>query len=338
MSALQITWFFILSFLIVGYALLDGYDLGVGCWYPFARTQEHRRALISAIAPFWDGNEVWLITAGGVSFAAFPPVYATVFSSFYFALMLVLVALILRDVSIEFGSREQSPTAQALWGVGFATGSILTALLLGVAFGNLLRGLPLNANGDYTGTFLTLLNPFALLIGVLNLAMLAMYGALFLRLKTEGELEAQVKGWAQTGMLLLFPLALATIIAAAITQPHLLRNYLAYPVLWVLPALALLAIMLAGVWNMQDKPRLALLAGSATIVLLLGAAVMALFPTLVPALGHPEWNLTVANSSSSPYALTVMLIITSIGMPLVLLYTIFIHRIFGGKVKEALHY
>ncbi len=211
-------------------------------------------------------------------------------------------------------------------------GSTLAAVLLGVALGNLLRGLPLDAQGNYTGGFLTLLNPFALLVGGLNLAMFAMHGGLYLRLKTEGSLEAAAKRHSQTAWCCYFPLALITIIASAF-QPHLLRNYLAFPPLWVLPVGALLAILLAGMWNNQKKVRRGFLASSVSISLLLGSAAAALFPTLVPALGHQAWNLTVANSSSTPYSQLAMLIIALIGLPFVVAYTIWIHRIFAGKVK-----
>ena len=305
----------------------------MGYWQWFTRKEAERRTLVASIGPFWDGNEVFLITAGGAAFAAFPPVYASVFSGLYLALMLLLLALILRGVSIEFGAKSSSPKARLCWDLGFAAGSTLVAVLLGVALGNLLRGLPLDAQGNYTGRFLTLLNPFALLVGALNLAMFAMYGGLYLRLKTEGSVESAAKRHAQTAWCFYFPLALVTIIAAAF-QPHLLHNYLAFPPLWVLPVGALLAILLAGMWNGRDKVRWAFIAASVSITLLLGAAVSALFPTLVPALGHPAWNLTIVNSSSTPLSQLAMLIIALIGLPFVVAYVIWIHRIFAGKVKE----
>lgn len=338
MTTLQITWFFVLALLIVGYTLLDGYDLGVGIWYLFTPREEDRRTLIAAIAPFWDGNEVWVITAGGATFAAFPPVYATVFSGLYLALMLVLLALIVRGVSIEFGGKDPSPQNRVWWNLGFGLGSTLAALLFGVAVGNLLHGLPLDARGNYTGTFLSLLNPFALLVGVLNVAMLATHGALYLRLKTGGALSVTAKMWAQNAWLAYFPLTIITMLVAALTQPHLVSNYLAFPLLWALPVLTLLALLLAYVWNSRNHRKMAFLADSIGITLLLVTAVVALFPTLVPALGHPAWNLTAANASSSQLTLQVMLIITLIGMPFVLAYTIWIHRIFGGKVQGELHY
>jgi len=338
MSALQIIWFALIAILLVGYTILDGFDLGVGIWYLTVREEATRRTLMGAIAPFWDGNEVWLLTAGGATFAAFPPVYASVFSGFYLALILVLLALILRAVSIEFRAREWVPALRARWDLAFGVGSALAVLLFGVAFGNLMRGLPLDAEGNFTGNFFTLLNPFALLIGVLNVAMIAMHGALYVALRTEGELQDRATGWARLAGQLYLPLAAVTVVVAIFTQPHLLANYLALPVLWIAPALALAAIIAALSWNRQRKCGPAFAASSTGIALLLVSAVSGLFPTLVPALQHPDWNLTIANSSSSQLTLTVMLIVAVVGMAVVASYTIWVYRTFGGKMREEIHY
>lgn len=244
MSILQSIWFGLIALLFAGYAVLDGFDLGVGIWHPFTRGERERRTLLNAIAPFWDGNEVWLLTAGGALFAAFPPVYAGVFSGFYLALMLLLLALILRAVSIEFRAHESTPAACKRWDAAFTLGSLVAVLLLGVALGNILRGIPLDAEGNYTGTFFGLLNPFALLVGVLNLALVATHGALYLVMKTDGPLAERARGWAKAAWSACLPLAAATVIIAAM-QPHLRANYTAAPVLWALPALALLALILA---------------------------------------------------------------------------------------------
>ncbi|MHB9131947.1 MAG: cytochrome d ubiquinol oxidase subunit II [Armatimonadota bacterium] len=338
MTALQFIWFGLIAVLIVGYTVLDGFDLGVGIWYLTVRKEEVRRTLMSTIAPFWDGNEVWLLTAGGATFAAFPPVYATVFSGFYLALMLVLFVLILRAVSIEFRAREWDPKARARWDLAFGLGSTVAVLLFGVAFGNIMRGLPLDAQGNFTGTFFTLLNPFALLVGVLNIAMLATHGALYVALRTEGELAAQAKAWARSAWVAYLPLAVITITVAAIFQPHLLANYQEWPILWAVPALALTAIILAGAWSRQGKAGQAFAASSTGIALLLVSAAAGLFPTLVPALNNPAWNLTALNSSSSFLTLEVMLVIAVVGMAIVVGYTIWVYRTFGGKVTEDLHY
>ncbi len=334
MIALQYSWFALLAVLVAGYTVLDGFDLGVGFWSLFARNDGTRRTMINAIGPFWDGNEVWLLTAGGALFAAFPPVYASVFSGLYLALMLVLCGLILRAVAIEFRSREWEPRPRARWDMAFALGSILPTLLFGVAFGNILRGLPLDAQGNYTGTFFTLLNPFALLVGLCNVAMLATHGALYLVTRTEGELARRARAWARGAWLAYIPLVLLTILAAALTQPHLLANYRTLPVLWLLPLLGVVAAAHTGYWHGRGHAKHAFAASSAAIVLLLVSAAIALFPTLVPALGHPAWNLTATNSSSSPLTLRVMLILALLGMSLVGAYTIWVYRTFGGVVKD----
>ncbi|MHB0939798.1 MAG: cytochrome d ubiquinol oxidase subunit II [Armatimonadota bacterium] len=332
MTELQTIWFGLIALLFAGYAVLDGFDLGVGMWHLFTRGERERRTLLNAIAPFWDGNEVWLLTAGGALFAAFPPVYAGVFSGFYLALMLLLLALILRAVSIEFRAHETSPAAWLRWDTAFALGSTVAVLLLGVALGNILRGIPLDAEGNYTGTFFGLLNPFALVVGILNLAMIATHGALYLVMKTEGPLATRARGWAKIAWSAYLPLAAVTIIMAAL-QPHLRANYLATPALWALPALVLAAVVLAGVWNAAGQPGRAFVASSAGIVLLLASAATALFPTLVPALGNPAWNLTAYNASSSALTLKTMLIMAGSGMVLVLGYTVWVYRTFRGKAR-----
>ncbi|HEY3375851.1 MAG TPA: cytochrome d ubiquinol oxidase subunit II [Armatimonadota bacterium] len=337
MSALQIIWFGLIAVLLVGYAILDGFDLGVGFWHLLARQEGTRRTFLTAIGPFWDGNEVWLLTAGGALFAAFPPVYATVFSGFYLALVVVLAALILRAVSLEWRAREATAAARNRWDVVFALCSIVATLLFGVAFGNILHGLPLDRVGNFTGAFFSLLNPFAVLIGLVNCAMLATHGALYLSLRTRGELAAQTRTWALRAWWTYLPLALVAVIAAIATQPHLLRNYIALPALWLLPALALLAILLIGRFTARGQAAPAFAASAAGIALLLIAAAAGLFPTLVPALGHPAWNLTVMDSSS-PLTLTVMLIITFIGMVLVAIYTTWVYRTFSGPVQVDDHY
>ena len=183
---LNTIWFILVGVLIVGYAILDGFDLGVGVLSLFARNEDERRLHLNAIGPFWDGNEVWLLTAGGALFAAFPEVYATVFSGFYIAFMLLLVALIFRAVSIEFYHQVDSPSWRTAWGWAFGIGSLLPCILTGVAFGNILRGIPLDAHREFTGSFFTLLNPYALVVGVLSLAMFIMHGAVFMAVKTYG--------------------------------------------------------------------------------------------------------------------------------------------------------
>ncbi len=334
MTALQYTWFWLIGILIVGFTVLDGFDLGVGIWHLFTKDDGDRRRHLQAIGPFWDGNEVWLITAGAAAFAAFPPVYATVFSGMYLALMLVLLALILRVAAIEFRGKEDGAAARRRWDLTFGLSSLVATLLFGVALGNLLRGLPLDAQGNFTGTFFTLLNPFALLVGLTNVAMIAQHGALYLVLRTAGDHQQRAKRWAQAAWSLTLPLLFVTILSAGLFEPHLLANYAAHPLLWALPALAVIASLLAGLWNGNDQPQHAFTASTLSITLLLVSAVTGLFPTMVPALGDPSASLTALNASSSFYTLRAMAIITAIGLVPVLGYTIWVYRTFRGKVTE----
>ncbi|HEY3378646.1 MAG TPA: cytochrome d ubiquinol oxidase subunit II [Armatimonadota bacterium] len=338
MIALQSLWFSLVALLLVGYTVLAGFDLGIGAWGLIARKPDDRKVLLNAIGPFWDGNQVWLISGGGSLFAAFPAVYASVFSGMYLALILVLLALVLRSVSIEFGSHASTDAERERWGHTFAVTSAVAILLFGVAFGNLLRGVPLSVDGEYLGTFFTLLNPFALLIGVLNLAMLATHGAVYLTLKTEGDFYTRAKRWARNAWAVYLPLALATIVIASAMQPHLMTNYRALPLLWAVPALALLAIIFTGLWNAKEQPGKAFAASSVGVILLFASGAVGLFPTMVPALGHPAWNLTALNSSSSYLTLHVMAIVALIGMPIVIGYTIWSYRVFRGKLKDSEHY
>lgn len=338
MSALQVTWFCLIGVLLAGYLILDGFDLGVGFWYPFARKESDRTAMLHSILPYWDGNEVWLLTGGGAVFAAFPAVYATVFSGLYLALMLVLFALIFRAVSIEFRLNADTPGERRLWDAGFALGSILPALLLGVAMGNILRGLPLDARGNYTGTFLTLLNPYSLLVGVTGLAMFALHGALFAAMRTDGELSHRLVRWARTVSWPYLALLLASVAVTVTRQDHLLANFNRVPALWTVPALMVGAVLASCISAAAGHVRRAFLASSVGIAAITAATAVGLFPNMVRASNDSALSLTVANASSSLLTLKTMLILALIGVPLVLAYTVWVHLIFRGKVDEEASY
>jgi cytochrome d ubiquinol oxidase subunit II len=335
MTTLQVIWFLLIGVLLVGYAILDGFDLGVGFWHLFTQKDKERRAFMTAIGPFWDGNEVWLLTAGGALFAAFPPVYATVFSGFYLAMMLVLFGLIFRAVSLDFRSHVDNPTWRKVWDVGFAIGSTLPAILFGVALGNVMRGLPLAANGDYTGSFFDLLNPFSLLVGLTGFSMIITQGAWYLAIKIDGEVAARAQGWGRIGWLAFVVLLLATTVVAFITQPHLLRNFSDAPLLWLVPALLWAGVGLTGFWGFKAKPLAAFITHSATIALLMAVVGASIFPNMVPALNDPALSLTIMNASSSETSLMAMLVIALIGVPIVLGYTVWIYRAFAGKVRPG---
>ena len=327
MSALQVTWFLLVGVLLTGYAILDGFDLGVGFWHLFTKKEKHRDANIRSVGPVWDGNEVWLLTGAGAIFAAFPPVYACVFSGFYLAMMLVLVGLIFRAVSIEFRHQIDERSWKRKWDLAFGLGSVLPALLYGVAVGNVVRGLELDATGNYTAGFFALLNPFSLLVGLTGLAMFATHGAIWIAQKTSGEQNERARQWAAKAWvvwLVLFLLVSGWSLAA-----HQ-RGSIVLPLLAALVALAALvvarhAVGIGNTWR-------AFAASSVAIAAHLGAAGATLFPNMVPATNDPSLSLTIWRSSSSANTLTVMTVLAAVSVPIVLAYTVWVYRLFGGKV------
>jgi len=329
---LQATWFLLVGVLLVGYAILDGFDLGVGIQHLVtARTDRERRILLNSIGPVWDGNEVWLITAGGALFAAFPKVYATAFSGLYLALILVLVALILRAVSIEFRSKEPGRGWRTTWDVTFTIGSLLPAILFGVAIGNVMRGLPLTAAGEYGGDFLGLLSPFALVVGLLSASMFLMQGGAWLVVKTEGAVRerarrATMAGWLGTVVLWLGVSAWSRAEAPALWDAYGFVLAWAAPAVFVVLAVAVPVLLRAG----RDGP--AFLASSGIVAALVATLGIGLYPALIPARGTGE-ALTAHNAASSDLTLTVMLVIAAVGLPLVLAYTAWVYRTFRGKVQ-----
>lgn len=333
MSSLQIIWFFLIGFILTVYAILDGFDLGVGFWHLFTKKDEERRLLLTSIGPVWDGNEVWLITGGAVIFSAFPQVYAAVFSGLYIPFMLLLFALIFRAVSVEFRGRVPSPRWRNFWDTAFAAGSIISAFLFSIAFGNILRGLPLDESKNFTGTLPGLLNPYAVLIGLLGFSMFITHGALYLVLKTEGHISKLSRNWVQKGWYTYIGIFIITDAVTIITRPQLLNNYRVLPILWILPIFTLVLISMIGFFNWKGKPIKAFLSSVLSIAGLMAMSGAALFPNIVPALNNPRLSLTIMNSSSTELTLKTILIITILGIPLVIGYTIWLYRTFGGKVK-----
>lgn len=328
---LNIVWFFLVGILIIGYAILDGFDLGVGSVYLFAKFQE-RDIARNSIAPVWDGNEVWLITGGGALFAAFPMAYATAFSGFYLALILLLFALIFRAVSLELRNHFESESTKTLFDWIFSISSIAAIVLFGVAVGNVLSGLDVDKNGNYIGTFFDLLNPYSILVGVLAFFMLSYQGTVWLFLKTEGEFQQKVKNWAKiywSGYIILF--AICTLLTYVLHK-NLFNNYLTNPLMFVIPLLAII-FMLASIIRIQRNQALcAMIASSLSIAMVILTAYLSLFPNLIIA-KNPAYSLNIYNAASSQLTLKTMLIIALIGMPLVLIYTIYSYRVFRGKTK-----
>ncbi len=336
MTTLQFIWFVLVGALLTIYAVLDGFDLGVGVLHPFiARKESERRALLAAVGPFWDGNEVWLLTGGGAMFAAFPQLYATVFSGFYLAMMLVLLGLILRAASIEFRSKVESPIWRNVWDWGFWLGSLLPGLLYGVAVGNVVRGVSLNARFDFAGTFFDLLNPYALAVGLLGLTMFVIHGALYIALKTDAPLAKRAIGVARNGWFLFALLYLAVTVATIFTAPERFGNFAAFVGALLVPVLAIVAMGGTYLSIGRGEVKRAFLSSTATIIGLMGIFAVSLYPVMLPASNDVMNNLTAFNASSSQLTLQIMLILVAIGLPIVAVYTYYIYRIFRGKVRVA---
>lgn len=332
---LNVIWFVLVAVLVAGYAVLDGFDLGVGVLSLFARSEEERQLHEKAIGPVWDGNEVWLVTGGGALFAAFPVVYATVFSGFYLALMLLLVALIARAVALEFRHQLDGAGWRRAWDLAFGIGSLLPAVLLGVAVGNVLRGVPILPDGSWGGTFLGLLNPYAILVGLVTLAFFTLHGALYLRVKTDGALSERL-GRAVPALWGTFvALYAAATVATVRVSPFLFAGAGRSLTFLALAALLVGAVLAIPLLSRAGRPFGAFLASSTTIVAMVFVSAASLFPRLVPSRLDLGSSLTIYNASSSPRTLTVMLVIALLGMPLVIGYTAFVYRIFRGKVTVA---
>jgi len=333
MTDLNSLWFALVGLLFIGYAILDGFDLGVGALHLFTHTDEERRVMINAIGPVWDGNEVWLVTGGGALFTAFPEVYATAFSGFYVPFMLLLFALILRAVAIEFRSKRASHAWRRTWDVSFTAASLLGSLLIGVALGNIAWGIPLGPGYEYLGSFWDLLNPYALLVGVTTVALFMMHGAIYLTLKTEGAIHDKVRGWINNTIIFFIICYATTTMATLLFVPHMTDNIRNDPVLFVLPLLNMLAIANIPREIHHGHDFRAFLSSAAAMFFLLVLFGVDMYPRLILSSPLTEHSLTIWNAASSDRTLGIMGIIALIGLPLVLTYTITIYWVFRGKVR-----
>jgi len=351
-AVLQILWFLLISVLLVGYFILDGFDLGSGILSPFVAKTEPEKAIVRrAIGPIWDGNEVWLLTAGGALFAAFPPAYATSFSGFYLAIMLVLFGLIFRAVAIEYAARDAK--WRKFWNGAFFVGSLLPALLFGAAIGNVIQGVVLNSHGDYVGGFFSLLNPFALLCAIMGLVTFIAHGASWLCLKAPLESlvrQRAIKLRSMFSIIQLVVFVLVSVYFFLAVYPQFGSDRIAMPVAFAAAVVCAVGWVLARLFMVNRNDLWAFLAGCLIPVALIGITAGSLFPNLIPAAMNPEGvvtyffvpgaadtasSLTIFNSSNSAYTLTAMTIITCIGLPLVLLYHIVIYRTFRGRIAET---
>jgi len=329
---LETFWFLMLGVLLIGYAILDGFDLGVGILHLAARKDEERRISMNAIGPLWDGNEVWLIAFGGALFAVFPDAYATVFSGFYLPFMILLCALIFRGLSLEFRSKQSWPLWRRFWDGAFSISSLVAALLFGITAGNLIQGIPVGPDKEYAGGFWTLLGFYPLLVGCFVVALFAMHGALYLCLKTEGDIQRRVvrMSWYGFAVFLLLYVLIGSMTVRH--SPLVTKNLAAHPWIWGIVVLNVLAIAAIPHSVFRRRYFYAFLASSCTIAALVFLLGMSIFPNLVISNLNPSWSLTIYNAASSEGTLKLMRLFALISMPLIITYTAVIYWIFKGKV------
>lgn len=330
---LNITWFILVGVLLTGYAILDGFDLGVGALHLLVKEDTERRILINSIGPVWDGNEVWLVTGGGALFAAFPHVYATVFSGFYTAFMLLLFVLIFRAIAIEFRSKQPGARWRNSWDKAFSISSIVIALLMGVALGNIITGIPLGADKEFTGNFWTLINPYTIMVGITTVALFMMHGSIYLTMKTEGKLQDKVRDWVNNTIIFFIIMYISTTMTTLIYFPHMIEPFKQSPLLFTVALLNMVAVANIPREIHHKREFRAFFSSAASIVFLLMLFAIGIFPNVVLSSPNPEFSLTIYNAASSQKTLGIMLLIAIIGVPFVLAYTISIYWVFRGKVK-----
>jgi cytochrome d ubiquinol oxidase subunit II len=328
---LNTLWFILIGVLFVGFFILEGFDFGVGILLPFlGRTDTERRRIINTVGPVWDGNEVWVLTAGGAIFAAFPHWYATLFSGFYLALFLMLLALIVRAVAFEFRSKDRNPAWRTTWDWMIFAGSAIPALLWGVALGNLLKGVPIDATKTYVGGFFNLLNPYALVAGLTTLAAFTTHGAIFLHLKSTDPIKAR----ALAATRLVGPIATA-VIGLFVIATYLWTD--AFTRLGInpglVPVLAVVAMIGAGAFVRGGRMGWAFTLTCLALALATITIFMALYPRVMVSSLNPAWSLTIYNASSTPYTLRVMSIVAFIFVPIVLLYQGWTYWVFRHRVS-----
>jgi cytochrome bd ubiquinol oxidase subunit II len=337
---LESIWFILWGVLWAVYFMLDGFDLGVGTLMPFlAKTETEKRVMVRAMGPYWDGNEVWLIAAGGVTFAAFPTTYAVMFSGLYSALMLILFALILRGVSIEFRDHVDHPTWKKVWDACLVAGSFLPALLLGVAFANIFQGIPIDGEGIFQGTLFTLLNPYGLFGGVLFVAMFLLHGCLWLMVKTEGAVQERAAALVNKLWMALAVIAVGFLVATWYAT-RLYDNYIQNPLMYVVPIILIPlvvvgALVMVKVFLGKGQWWSAWFASSALIVGVTLFGVAGLFPNLLPSSLNPAFSLTIYNSASSQLTLKIMLGVALTFVPVVIAYQAWVYYFFKDPVTEA---
>lgn len=329
---LQIIWFILWGVLWAVYFMTDGFDLGAGTLHVFlGKNEGERKTIVNTIGPVWDGNQVWLITAGGATFAAFPTTYALMFSYLYTALFLLLFALIIRGVAIEFRGKSESKGWKKVWDILIFIGSFLPALLFGVAFGNIFRGLPIDAAG-YHGNLFALLNPYGLLTGVFFVLLFVEHGALWISIKTSGKLSQRAGTLSDRMWIPLLIVAVAFLIATYFAT-NLYANFLHHIVWFIVLLLAVAALIGIKVFTTTGQYLKAFYASCLTILTVVFTGIIGLYPNLIPSSIDAQYSLTAFNSSSSAYTLTIMTIVAVIFVPIVIAYQIWMYTIFRKRLK-----
>ncbi len=330
----QIIWFVLWGVLWAVYFMLDGFDLGAGILQRFiARTGAEKSAIVASVGPVWNGNEVWLLTAGGATFAAFPTTYALMFSYLYSPLLLILFALIIRGVSLELRGKENSESWRNGWDWGILIGSFLPALLFGVAFGNIFAGLPMDAGG-YHGSLLSLLNPYGILTGLLFVLLFVLHGALWISVKTSGGLSERGARFANRAW---YPLLIVAVIFLAATYfaTKLYANYLKAPVLMAVPLIAVMSLLGIKIYASKGQLLKAFISSCVTILMVTFTGVIGLFPDLIPSSMDPAYSLTIFNSSSSIYTLRIMTAVALVLVPVIIGYQVWNYRVFRQRIDPG---
>lgn len=331
-EVLQNIWFFVWGLLWAIYFILDGFDLGMGTLLPVLAKNEHdRRVIYNAAGPFWDGNEVWLITAGGVTFAAFPLAYATLFSALYAPLLILLFCLFFRALSFEYRNKINSPVWRKVADISQVLGSFVPALLLGVAFANLFQGIPIDEKGIYHGNILLLLNPYGIAGGLLFVLLFCVHGALFLSLRSVGDIQDRAIAIAKILWPVLTIVAVLFLVGST-KYTQLYANYLETPVLFIIPALAVVSLLAVGFFICKHKPGVAFAASALLLLFVTFFGIIGMYPALIPSNISPEATVTMAKAASSQLTLSIMLAVCAVFVPIVIVYQIWTFYIFSYKL------
>ncbi len=325
-------WFLLVGAVFSGYAILDGFDLGAGAWHLFFKKEESRKIALNAVGPVWDGNEVWLVIGGGTLFAGFPVVYASLFSGMYIPFMLFLAFLIFRAISIEFRGKEKMLWWRKLWDYSYSIASIMLSFLLGVVLGNVLQGISIGENYEFTGHWFEFINPYSIIVGLTTLALFMMHGAIFLLLKTDGSLFIKLTRLLRNGIIFFILMFSIATLYTLIFIPHLSDHFRSNPALFIAPALAFLSIANIPRLASKHKFKQTFVFSALSISLLLVMVAIELFPVIILSTVDPVYSIDVYNAASSEKTLGIMLLMAVIGMPLVLTYTFFVYKTFWGKV------